>query len=122
VFTRQPALWKRYGQVRVLRSFAAQFSNRMKRAGLATPDGVVGVIETGSFDGSRLRQALADLPEGTWELVCHPGYCDADLRGVNTRLLASRDEERHLLTSAEWREFFDRQGIRLISYGQFASH
>jgi chitin disaccharide deacetylase len=121
VFARQPALWKRYGQVRVLRSFAAQFSNRMKRAGLVTPDGVVGVIETGSFDGSRLRQALVDLPDGTWELVCHPGYCDADLRAVNTRLMSSRDEERHLLTSPELREFLDRQGIRLISYGQFVS-
>ena len=52
----------------------------MKRAGLATPDGVLGVIETGSFDSSLLRHALTNLPGGTWELVCHPGYDDADLR------------------------------------------
>lgn len=122
VFARQPALWKRYGQVRALRSFAVQFQARMKRAGLTTPDGVVGVIETGGFDGVRLRQALTDLPDGTWELVCHPGYDDADLRAANTRLLASRDEERRLLTSPALREFLDSQSIRLISYREFAGN
>ena len=118
-FSRRPKLWKRYGQVRMLRSFAAQFHDKMKRAGLATPDGIVGVIETGSIDRSLLRQALADLPEGTWELVCHPGYDDADLRASHTRLLASRDQERQLLTSPELREFLDEEGIRVISYREF---
>ena len=119
-FSLRPGLWKRYGQVRMLRSFAAQFHAKMKRAGLATPDGVVGVIETGSFDGSFLRQTLANLPEGTWELVCHPGYDDADLRASHTRLLASRDQERQLLTSPELRQFLDEHGIRVISYCELA--
>src|SRR5208282_1187482 len=69
-------LWKRYGQVRMLHTFSRQFRERTKRAGLLTPDGVVGVIETGAADipgkgagyGSLLRQTLATLPEGTWEL------------------------------------------------------
>src|SRR5262249_55976941 len=87
IFAGRPALWKRYGQVRILRSFAAGFCDKMKRAGLATPDGIVGVIETGTVDAALLQRALADLPDGTWELVCHPGYCDDDLRAVNTRLL-----------------------------------
>jgi predicted glycoside hydrolase/deacetylase ChbG (UPF0249 family) len=77
-FSRHPALWKRYGQVRMLNTLGTRFHNTVKRAGLTTPDGVLGVIETGSFDTSLLRQALTNLPEGTWELVCHPGYDDAD--------------------------------------------
>jgi predicted glycoside hydrolase/deacetylase ChbG (UPF0249 family) len=120
-FSRRPKLWKRYGQVRMLRSFAAQFQDKMKRTGLATPDGVLGVIETGSFDRSLLRHALANLPEGTWELVCHPGYDDADLHASHTRLLGSRDHERQLLTSPELREFLNEQAIRMISYREFAS-
>lgn len=119
-FARKPGLWKRYGQVRLLRSFGGKFHEKMRRAGLRTPDGVVGMIETGSFDGSLLRQTLRNLPEGTWELVCHPGYNDADLRAVRTRLLASRDEERRLLTSAELRQFLDEHGIQLIGYREFA--
>lgn len=120
-FRGKPVLWKRYGQVRILRTFSGQFREKMRRAGLATPDGLVGVVETGSFDSSLLRKALANLPEGTWELVCHPGYDDADLRAVRTRLLESRDQERHLLMSAELRGFLEEQKIRVISYREFAS-
>ena len=129
-------LWKRYGQVRMLHTFSGRFRQQTKRAGLRTPDGVVGVIETGSLDSSGkrpgessgersgysslLRQTLASLPEGTWELVCHPGYSDADLRAAGTRLLDSREEERRLLISAELRQFLEEQKIRVISYREFA--
>jgi hopanoid biosynthesis associated protein HpnK len=118
-FRQRPGLWKRYGQVRVLRGFSASFQHRMRRAGLRTPDGVVGVVETGSFDSSLLRQALAHLPDGTWELVCHPGYDDKDLRVANTRLRKSREEERRLLISAELRTFLEEQRLHLIGYREF---
>ena len=144
----RPDLWKRYGQVRMLHTFSGQFRQQTKRAGLLTPDGVVGVIETGSLDSSGkssgkssgessgkssgknsgesygysslLRQTLTSMPEGTWELVCHPGYNDADLRATGTRLLDSREEERRLLTSVELRQFLEEQKIRVISYREFA--
>jgi chitin disaccharide deacetylase len=121
-------LWKRYGQVRLLNSFSRQFRQRMKRAGLVAPDGVIGVIETGTRDSpddgsgysSLLRKTLASLPEGTWEFVCHPGYNDPELRAAGTRLLASREEERRLLTSTELRQFLEEQKIRVIGYREFA--
>jgi predicted glycoside hydrolase/deacetylase ChbG (UPF0249 family) len=140
----RPDLWKRYGQVRMLHTFSRQFRQQTKRAGVLTPDGVVGVIETGSLESSGkssarssgksseknsgesygysslLHQTLASLPEGTWEFVCHPGYNDADLRAAGTRLLDSREEERRLLTSAELRQFLEEQKIRVISYREFA--
>src|SRR6202521_807580 len=147
-FKGRPDLWKRYGQVRMLHTFSGQFRQQTKRAGLLTPDGVVGVIETGSLDSSGkssgkssgassgkspgknsgesygysslLLQTLTSLPEGTWELVCHPGYNDADLRAAGTRLLDSREEERRLLTSAELRQLLEEQKIRVISYREFA--
>jgi hopanoid biosynthesis associated protein HpnK len=118
-FSRRPRLWKRYSQVRMLNTFSARFRDRMKRDGLATPDGVLGVIETGAFDTSLLRRALTSLPDGTWELVCHPGYDDADLRASHTRLLASREKERQLLMAPELRQFLEDQEIRVISYREF---
>lgn len=120
-FAGQPSLWKRYGQVRMLRHFGRQFRERMRRAGIATPDGSIGVVETGSLNSSLLQRALEDLPEGTWELVCHPGYDDSELRAANTRLLGARDEERQLLMSRNLREFLDRRKIRVIGYREFAS-
>jgi predicted glycoside hydrolase/deacetylase ChbG (UPF0249 family) len=127
LFRGKRALWKRYGQVRMLHTFSAQFIRRIRRAGLLTPDGVIGVIETGSLDrpgqnsaySSLLRQTLAGLPEGTWELVCHPGYNDADLRATRTRLLDSREDERRLLLSAELRRFLEERKIRVIGYREF---
>lgn len=127
-FKGRRSLWKRYGQVRLLHRFSRQFVERTKRAGVLAPDGVIGVIETGLVDSagdgfgysSLLRQALASLPEGTWELVCHPGHNDADLRAAGTRLLDSREEERRLLISAELRQFLEDQKIQVISYREFA--
>jgi chitin disaccharide deacetylase len=115
-FSGNRALLKRYGQVRLLHTFSRQFHQLTKRAGLLTPDGVIGVIETGLLDGPMLRQALSSLPEGTWELVCHPGYADPDLQGSRTRLLQSRDQERLLLTSPDLKQFLEQWKIRVISY------
>lgn len=117
---RRPGLWKRYGQVKMLRQFGKRFRERVKRAGLMTPDGVIGVVETGSFDRALLVEAIENLPEGTWELVCHPGYDDDELRSVGTRLTESREEERRLLTSPEMRELLEERGVRVISYREFA--
>jgi predicted glycoside hydrolase/deacetylase ChbG (UPF0249 family) len=124
LFKKKRDLWKRYGQVRMLHTFSGQFLQKTKRAGLLTPDGVVGVIETGAVEASGysslLRKTLASLPEGTWEWVCHPGYSDADLRVAGTRLLDSREEERRLLTSVQLRQFLEEQKIKIISYREFS--
>ena len=65
----------------------------------------------GSLDTSALRSLLERLPSGTWELVTHPGYNDASLAQVRTRLRASRDVERQLLPAI--REF---PAIQLASF------
>jgi predicted glycoside hydrolase/deacetylase ChbG (UPF0249 family) len=59
---------------------------------------------------------LDRTPEGTWELVCHPGYNDAALQSLPTRLRASRDIERQTLTSPAVRTAIERNGIELISF------
>jgi chitin disaccharide deacetylase len=120
-FAGKRVLMKRYGQVRVLNMFAPAFRRQLERSGLRAPDGIIGVIETGVLDAVLLRQALTSLPEGTWELVSHPGYADADLRAAHTRLVESRERERSLLTSPELKEFLQQQDIRVIGYGEFVN-
>jgi len=115
-FAGRASLMKRYGQVRVLNAFAGSFRRQTSRAGVSAPDGIIGVIETGSMDGILLRQALTGLPEGTWELVCHPGYADEELRAVRTRLLESREAERNLLTSPELKALLEQEKIEVIGY------
>jgi predicted glycoside hydrolase/deacetylase ChbG (UPF0249 family) len=96
--------------------FAAEFYRAVKGLGMVTTDGTVGIAVTGKLDERSLLAILGGLPEGTWELVCHPGYSDPDLEAAGTRLLASRETELAALTSEETKHALARQGIQLISY------
>lgn len=112
----RPVLWKRWLEVGVLRSLAGKFRQAVKDAGMITPDGTLGIVATGALD-PRLFQSMVDkLPQGTWEFVCHPGYNDAQLQSVRTRLKESRAQELRVLTSAGTRDLLARGGIELISY------
>jgi predicted glycoside hydrolase/deacetylase ChbG (UPF0249 family) len=72
------------------------------------------------MDNYLFEQVVESLPEGTWELVCHPGYNDAELGNVRTRLRDSREVELKLLTSPTTREILNRNHVQLISYRDLA--
>jgi predicted glycoside hydrolase/deacetylase ChbG (UPF0249 family) len=112
--TRQ--VWKRFAQLNVLRNFAGSFRREVETHGLRTTDGSLGVLATGVLDMKLFTAIVESVPEGTWEFVCHPGYNDAELDQVHTRLRQSREQELSLLTSPEARELLQRRGIELISY------
>lgn len=111
-----PALWIRAMEVALLQKFSANFRKTIERENISTTDGTVGVIATGSLDQARLLKTIEALPEGTWELVCHPGYMDADLQTAGTRLLRSREVELEALSSEQTRQAINKRGIKLISY------
>jgi predicted glycoside hydrolase/deacetylase ChbG (UPF0249 family) len=83
----------RKSQVRLLNRFATSFRRVVEERNLATTDGCVGVLATGTLNRPTLDSLLRDLPEGTWELVCHPAYMDDELRSTRTRLQHSRPIE-----------------------------
>lgn len=95
----------------VLRRFEPALRRIIAEEGFTTTDGTVAVVGTGSLDGDTLRSLLRQLPAGTWELVTHPGYNDADLAQIHTRLKASREIEMQALQAIK--EF---PGIELISF------
>ena len=104
--------------MKTLRGLAGGFRRAVARAGLRTPDGTLGIVATGHLDGSLFQNIAENMPEGTWEFVCHPGYVDSDLDGIRTRLRKQREEELVVLTSAEVRSVLERRGVELISYHQ----
>ena len=112
-----PGLWLRGAETTALRTFRESFLKEVKSVGLKTTDGTVGVAVTGRLDLIWLKRIVQALPEGTWELVCHPGYADASLRAANTRLREARDIEREALTSPEFKELLAGERIELINYG-----
>jgi len=122
VLLARPGLWKRYAQVKVLRRFADQFRNAVSDSGLLTPNGTLGIVVTGDLDETLFRIVAESMPEGTWELVCHPGYDDCDLHATGTRLKESRATELRLLTSSEARHILAQQEIELISFRDLDAH
>lgn len=107
------APWLRLAQVGVLRWLESVCRRIIAEEGFVTTDGTIAVAGTGVLDAAMLRSLLKRLPNGTWELVTHPGYNDADLARVKTRLRASREIERQTL--AVLREF---PGIQLVSFAE----
>jgi hopanoid biosynthesis associated protein HpnK len=120
ILAKYPSLWKRYSQVTVLNRLGGRFRNSVTNAGMLTTDGTVGVVATGAMDSYLFRSIVDSLPEGTWELVCHPGYNDAELGSIRTRLRESRAVELRLLTSPKALELLVRSGVQLISYRDLA--
>ena len=82
-----------------------------------TTDHFAGFLVTGRLQTRELVGLLDSLPEGSTELMCHPGRCGAALRTARTRLKESREAELRALTATEVREAVARGGIELVNYG-----
>lgn len=110
------ARWGRVAEVTVLRWLQPSCARIIAEEGFASTDGTIAMVGTGVLNAAMVRSLLNRLPEGTWELVTHPGYNDADLARVRTRLRASRETEREALMAI--REFPE---IELISFADLAA-
>jgi hopanoid biosynthesis associated protein HpnK len=111
-----PSLWKRWTEVSILRGMARQFRDAVRESGISTPDGTLAIVATGALNQRLLELMIKKLPQGTWELVCHPGYNDADLRNINTRLRESREQELRILTSQATRDLLAANGVEIVSF------
>lgn len=116
-----PGLWRRWTEVGILGGLAKQFREAVRQADMSTPDGTFAIVATGSLDERLLRHMLEHLPDGTWELVCHPGYNDRDLQGIHTRLRESREQELRILTSQSTRDLLSANGVEVISYRELTA-
>jgi chitin disaccharide deacetylase len=110
------AILKQYALARVVARFARQFKDRLIEAGLNCPARFYGLSQTGFLNEASLAAILRRVPEGASELMCHPGYLDADLHQAGTRLLKQREVELRALTCAKVKGIVGSEGIRLIAY------
>jgi chitin disaccharide deacetylase len=98
-----------------------KFHGVLERHHCRTTDHFAGFLVTGRLDTRELVKLLEAIPEGSTELMCHPGRCGAALRGARTRLKESREAELRALIAAEAREAVARAGIELVNYRQLSS-
>jgi predicted glycoside hydrolase/deacetylase ChbG (UPF0249 family) len=96
--------------------------NQLRAANILTTDGTVGVSATGNLASNTLSEILSALPpSGTFELVCHPGYNDADLDRIPTRLRAHREIEKKALLATIPAMLSQPNAPSLIHYGNLRS-
>jgi predicted glycoside hydrolase/deacetylase ChbG (UPF0249 family) len=108
--------WNRSAQVTILRGLRSHFLANVQRHGITTTSGTIGIAVTGLLDSNLLSRLLEAMPDGTWELVTHPGYNDRDLSQATTELKQSRAVELELLTSPATLNLFRKRNIQLINY------
>jgi predicted glycoside hydrolase/deacetylase ChbG (UPF0249 family) len=104
-------------QARGLKLLARDARELAEHAGISTTDYFCGIAQTGELTRQGVEQLVKSLPDGTTELMCHPGYADAVLQETATRLQDSRQTELQILTDTGIRNLVASLGIRLIDYG-----
>jgi hopanoid biosynthesis associated protein HpnK len=83
---------------------------------LQMPDGMYGFEVSGCLTRSVLEQILRKIPDGLYELICHPGEDDADTRTRYSHWGYRWAEELEALTAPETRVVVKEQGIALTSF------
>jgi chitin disaccharide deacetylase len=111
------AVLKQFLTGRALSMLSSSMKQKMRHAGLRFPDHFYGLTQTGFLDATAVMKILQHLRHGISELMCHPGYLDADLAGKPTRLLGQREGELRALTEPAVKRLITEQAIELIHYG-----
>jgi predicted glycoside hydrolase/deacetylase ChbG (UPF0249 family) len=108
-----------YGQVklktrltsRVFELFRGHFQRTFAHYGLRSTDHFVGFQLTGRMTAEALLKVIEQLPEGSTELMTHPGVCDAELMAAPTRLRESRAVELAALMDARVEAALERRRV-----------
>ena len=92
----------------------------LNSSGIRTPDRFFGFHSAGHLDQKALRSVLFGVPQGTSELVCHPGRGEPDSSPIATWEYEWR-AELEALTSPESRRIIESQGIELTTFSDLAA-
>jgi predicted glycoside hydrolase/deacetylase ChbG (UPF0249 family) len=101
---------------RLMRTQHSGLQRKLREAGALTTDHFAGFALTGYLDEAKLLRLIEELPPGTTELMCHPGFCRDELRASPTRLKESREIELRALTSAQVIAKLKERRILLATY------
>ena len=89
-----------------------------KADGLKQTDHFLGFSITGRLDKRLLGDLMQYVPDGSTELMVHPGHMREELSSAPTRLKESRELELIALTAPLVREAMVAAGIELVNYRQ----
>jgi predicted glycoside hydrolase/deacetylase ChbG (UPF0249 family) len=82
------------------------------------PDGMYGFEVSGRLTRSAIEQILRKIPDGLYELICHPGEDDTEIRTRYSHWGYHWAEELEALTAPETRAVLKEQGVALTSFAR----
>jgi len=113
---RGKASWLRRATSGSLSPLRGRFHRVLARHHCRATDYFAGFQITGRFRTGELVALIRDLPEGSTELMCHPGRATGELRRARTRLKESREQELAALIALETRHALEESGVELVDY------
>jgi chitin disaccharide deacetylase len=105
-----------------MRTQRGNFERTLARDQARSTGHFIGFAWTGNFTAATLLEHLPNLPPGSTEFMCHPGFCREPLRAARTRLKQSREQELAALTDPAVRRCLVSCGIELTNYAGLASN
>ncbi len=98
-----------------VRAASARAREQLRADGLRVPDWFLESFYGDGASRENLHMLIEALPDGTSELMCHPGHPDDELLRTST-YAKERAREIELLCDAEIPQVLDRRGIELIGF------
>lgn len=81
-----------------------------------TTDHFTGLYMVGKFSGRDLQRLFRELPPGSTELMCHPGFCEDSLNAAPTHLRAGRRRELDALMAPATLAAAAEANVEIVSY------
>ncbi|MEO8129649.1 MAG: ChbG/HpnK family deacetylase [Bryobacteraceae bacterium] len=98
-----------------------RFHTVLEKHGCRTTDHFAGFQITGRFGATELQTLFRELPDGSTEFMCHPGFCTPELISAQTRLKESRELELQALTDPMVRRTLGQLGVTIVNYRDLAA-
>lgn len=99
-----------------LRSNDLEMSEKFKSRGLKTPDNfIVDFYGDENINMEKLKEILKNLPDGTTEVMCHPGFMDAGIQHISSYNY-QRVKELEVLVNPELENYLNSLSIVVIGY------
>ena len=89
--------------------------DQLRSAGLRVPDSFLDSFYAAGATSENLRRLIEGLPDGTSELMCHPGHADEALLR-SSDYAKEREAEIEILCNSSLTRLLDRYGIELIGF------
>lgn len=109
-------LSKQFAAAAAVKIIASDFNSFLAKYSLRAPDHFLGLGMTGQLGPAELRRMIENLPDGTVEIMLHPGICDGELARAGSRLQQQRQLELDGLLDAAVKHAVQKEDIQLITY------